>query len=261
VAPPPAPAPESLRTLRSAVVAGKLAGTADLCDRVRAQYERNRDAEHAKNDNQWFVDSFMACYCLYAKTQVLTLAHDFPAAELALAAARGYRTTHPETTMSHALPLFQELDAISAGLLLEKQGKLDAAVQAYLPANSSAKATSRLAVISQTRGQTDQARTWAFINADDPTSQWVLAEVALKSNNNVVAQRHAAIAANLIQKSAAGTKEFMPVYYCEAPAIFALRRNLQKFAPKPPAPAVTTPPPAPPPPPAAPPLATGPGIP
>ena len=104
----------------------------------------------------------------------------------------------------------------------------------YSDVNDSPKATGRLAALEFKRGHLDQAKAWAYIHADDPTSEYVLAQVAFRAKSYAVAQRHVGIALGQLQKALASSAEYMPVYFCEMPDLLGLRAKLQPFLPKPP---------------------------
>jgi len=267
---PSQPPPETLRDLRLDIAQGKMKDTPALCDRLRGTYEANRailiaSPEQPNNRNQAAVETFMACYCIYAKAQVQALTGDLPGAEASLKDAAAFQAKYSEFNNPRILPIMQDLDVISRGLILEHSDKLDAAVQTYLPITyqtgpEAPIATGRLAVIELKRGHVDKAQSWAYIHADDPTSQFVLAQIAQQKKNLLVAQRHATTAIGLLQKQLKDGKEYMPAFYVEAPAIRALSKKLPPLPPPPPKPAAPKPnPPAPapvPPKPAASPTAT-----
>jgi len=253
---PPQPPIETLRDLRLDIAQGKLKGTPALCDRLRGTYEAHRailiaSPEQPNNRNEAAVETLMACYCIYAKAQVQALTGDLPGAEASLTDATAFRARYPEFNNPRIQPLMQDLEVLSRGLIQERSDKLDAAVQTYLPVTyqtgpEAPIATGRLAIIEFKRGHVEKAQSWAYIHADDPTSQFVLAEIAMQKKNLVVAQRHATTAIGLIQKQLKDGKEYLPAYYVEAPAIRALSKKLPPLPapPKPPAPK-PSPPPAP----------------
>jgi tetratricopeptide (TPR) repeat protein len=216
---------------------GQLKGLAELCDRLAIAYEQQRDANFAKNDRQGLVDSFMACYCRYVKAQVLALAHDYPDAEAAIEEARSYRKLHTETSAKSVIPIWQELEAVSTGLILEEQGKLEEAKAAYLQAPESAKATGRLAILELSRNKIDAAKSWALIHANDPTSQYALAQISAKQGRPVPALQEVNRALGHLQKELATGSEYMPAYFSELPDMMKLRAKLQKLIPPPPKPA------------------------
>jgi hypothetical protein len=243
----PQPPQETLRDLRIAVAQGRLKDAPALCDRLQSAYEEQRGVvlkavETPTTRAQASVETYMACYCIYSKSQVQAFSGDFPGAEATLLIARNFRSRYPEFKNPRIRPILDNMDSLTAGLINERSGKLDAAVQTYLPATyqsgaESPLATGRLAMIELKRGHTDKAQSWAYIHADDPTSQFVLAQLALQKKNSLVAQRHATTALNLIQKQLKDGKEYMPVYFAEAPAIRALSKMLPPLPPPPAKPA------------------------
>jgi hypothetical protein len=231
---PPPPHQEDLGDIRALVARGKFADAALLSDRVTAHYEQVRDASQASQARSRIGDSCMVCYCLFVKAQVLALKPDAASGERALAAARDYHAQHQETQFPSMADLWQELDSATAGLIEEARGDDAAASQAYLQTPNSPKSTGRLAFLEFKRGHFDQARTWAFIHADDPTSELVLAQIAIRSKNLAAARQHVDRAWEQLLQAQKGRKELMPLYFCVAPQIAALRAKLPKpAAPKP----------------------------
>jgi hypothetical protein len=262
----PKPHEETLADLRLAVAQGKLKGAPALCDRLRAGYEQRRDqllAQPSVADSQAraAVETYMACYCIYAKAQAQALLGDIAGAKTSLAAAMDYRASSPVFQNPRVQPLLQELTILSSGLVQERSGQLDLAIQTYLPASyltgaQSHVVTGRLALIEFKRGHLEKAQSWAYIHADDPTSQFVLAQISVQKKNPLVAQKHTGTALGLLNQELKSGKEYLPLFFAEAPAIRALSKQLPPL-PKPAAPPPTpTPPPTSPPPsprPAAPP--------
>ncbi len=253
----PQPHEESLADLRQAVAQGKLKGTPALCDRLRAGYEQRRDqllAQPSQPDGQAraAVETYMACYCIYAKAQAQALLNDTAGAKASLAAAMDYRSKSAVFQNPRVQPLLQELTILSSGLVQERAGQLDLAIQTYLPASyltgaQSHVVTGRLALIEFKRGHLEKAQSWAYIHADDPTSQFVLAQISVQKKNPLVAQKHAGTAIGLLNKELKNGKEYMPLFFAEAPSIRALSKKLPPLPkPAPPPPPPTPPPPAPP---------------
>lgn len=245
----PAPAAEhqeSLRDLRSLIAQGKLKAAPALCDKLQADYENARAEFSAANSDpakqrEATIAMFMACYCIYAKAQVYALQGNTTEALAAFAQAKDYRTAHPEFQNTRLMPMWKGLDVLTSGLILEKQKKLDDAVQNYLPASydqeMGARATGRLAMIELGRGHLDKASSWAYIHADDPTSQYALAQIDVRKKDLVAAKKHANLAIQLIQKQLATGKEYQPIYFAEGPAIVALQKKLPALPPPKPKPA------------------------
>ena len=223
---------ESLRDVRLAVAHGKYGGLAEMCDRLALAYEQRRDLALAQKNREGLVDSFMACYCRYVKAQVLALKGDFPGAGAALDDARSYRKTRSETSAKGISSVWQELEAVTSGFLLEKQHRFDDAKNAYLQAPESAIATGRLAIVELARGRNDAAKAWALPHANEPTSQFVLAEISAKLGRIAPALQDANRALGHLQKQLADGSEYMPAYFCELPALSAFRAKLQKQMPK-----------------------------
>lgn len=228
---PPPPHQEDLGDIRALVARGKFVEAAKLSDRVTANYEQIRDANQASRANLWAAESCMVGYCLFVKAQVLALESDAAAGEQALAAARAYHAQHQETQSPGIAAIWQEMDSSTTGLVAEAKGDNAAASQAYLQTPNSPKSTGRLALLELKRGHFDQARTWAFIHADDPTSELVLAQIAIRSKNVSAARQHLDRAWQQLAQAQKGAKELMPLYFCVAPQIATLRAKL----PKPPA--------------------------
>lgn len=238
--------------LRQLVAEGKLKDTPALCDRLRAGHER-LSAEllaqvgQADSQGRAAVETYMACYCIYAKAQVQALLNDVPGAKASLAEASAYRSRSPVFKNPRVQPILQELTILSSGLVQERAGQSNLAIQTYLPASylvgaQSHVVTGRLALIEFNRGHLEKAQSWAYIHADDPTSQFVLAQISVQKKNPLVAQKHAGTAIGLLNKELKSGHEYMPLYFAESSAIHALSKKLPPL-PKPPAP---LPPPAPP---------------
>lgn len=170
----------------------------------------------------------MGCFCQYAKAQALALMGHGGDAKAALAAARASRASNPVFRNPHVAAFWAELDTATAGYIAESEGRLSDALTAYrtLAATSPPEITSRIAALELKQGRTDEARTWAFIHADDPTSQWVLAELALRAHQPLVAQLHVTNALARINRELSGSDEFEPIYYALTPSLRMLHRRL-----------------------------------
>jgi len=247
------------------VAQGKLKGTPALCDRLRAGYERLSaellaQSGQADNQDRAAVETYMACYCIYAKAQVQALLNDAAGAKASLAEALAYRSRSPVFKNSRVQPILQELTILTSGLVEERTGQSNLAIQTYLPASylvgaQSHVVTGRLALIEFNRGHLEQAQSWAYIHADDPTSQFVLARISVQKKNPLVAQKHAVTAIGLLNKELKSGHEYMPLFFAESSAIYALSKKLPPLPkPKPPpAQPPLPPPPMPAPPPVSPP--------
>jgi hypothetical protein len=242
-----------LDDLRQAVAQGKLKDAPALCDRLRADYEKRRTqllAQSGLPDSQAHaaIETYMACYCIYAKAQVQALLNDVTGAKISLAEALDYRNKSPVFQNPRVQPILQELTILSNGLVQERAGQWNLAIQTYLPASylsggQSHVVTGRLALIELKRGHLEKAQSWAYIHADDPTSQFVLAQISVQKKNGIVAQKHAATAIGLLNKELKNGKEYMPLFFAESPAIHALSKKLPPL-PKPALPPGPPPPPA-----------------
>jgi hypothetical protein len=223
-----APKPPDIGDLRKLAVQGRFRDAAKLCDVVVAHYTQLRDAAAPASAAQ-FLDTSMAGYCLYAKSQLLALAADPSPARTAFSAAQAYRGQHPEIERPETAPTWDEMEEFTRGLLLESSGQVSAAMRLYFRTPNSAKATGRLALLYLRRGDSAQAHTWALFHPEEPTSQYVLAKLAFAAHRLPAARQYANRATGLLIQAQQKSQEFMPLYFAEAADIRALRVNLAKI--------------------------------
>ncbi len=233
--PLPSPHEADLGDLRALVAKGQFPAAEDLSGKVLRHYERLRDASQPAEAG-YVLGSCMVAYSLFARAEVLALAGHGAVAEAALAQARDYRSRHPETHLPANASLWQEAEACTAGLVAEAKGDGEGAMRAYRDDPDSPKSCSRLALLEFGRGRIDQARQWALIHADDPVSQYVLAQLALRTKNAAAARQHADRAWQEFAREEQGAKELLPIQFCEASRLAAFRAKLPKPPPRPSAP-------------------------
>jgi|GEM_PF-4738969 len=206
------------------VVRGEFAAAIDESDRLVADFQKLVRSDPDRKDSWTTVHILEVGYYTCAKAQVLALKGDHRDAELVLKDAEYYAASHPDEFASAlAAAGWKQIVEATRGLILEKEGKRDAARKTYQETDSEY-ARGRLALMSLKEGDEAEARRLALQDISEPTADLVLGRLEEKAQNPGTARKWYDKAWTQIQTA---KNQFMPIYFCEGKAILEALERLK----------------------------------
>jgi tetratricopeptide (TPR) repeat protein len=211
------------KTLRDLVTRGNFQSAVGVTDHAIAYY-RDLVAADPRGEKPWYsLHNAEVGFYMCAKAQLLALRGDFVGADRILSEAKTYASNHPSGFVGFLMSGgWETIVSATHGLILEKAGKRDEAKKAY---EGSPSDYGRLALLALGAGDDIKARQLALAAGINPTSCFVLGRLEEKNGHKQAAHdwyNKALVDLQTVKN------QFLPIYFCEGPAIVNAQKRLEK---------------------------------
>src|ERR1022692_2579483 len=193
-------------------------------DHAIAYYRDLVAADPHEQKAGFILNNLQVGYYMCAKAQLLALRGNFEGGDKILSGAKTYASNHPGFSGFLTEGGWETVVSATHAFILEKAGKRDEAAKAY-DSPPTIYGQGRLALLALEGGDDTKARQLALAAGINPTAYFVLGRLEEKD-------RHGEAAREWYNKAWVELQTvknvFLPVYFCEGPAIARAQKRLEK---------------------------------